>query len=243
MQVGLSGEGGSCIAGAYYEPSNAYAWSFTLQGASLNIVRFDRTCYGNLTQSADSWTGVLKCGSDFNVTLTPNTSCGEVTTNYDWLRFVRGVSNRPPGSVNTGSGSSSRFSQAPNTPRNLAEQSNAPAQARSQTGQPTTQTPAKNSAPDATPEWITNIEWSIRDTGPVNCPEQYSLVTDCRTEGRACVMRRAIQLARLQECGQAYDLTMVTQCHNPAAQKSIAAAGVDQVCQYLRQKYQSSEAK
>ena len=76
--------------------------------------------------------------------------------------------------------------------------------------------------------WKENIDWSIgNSTGPdqVNCPDQY-LATEPKamTEGgRAALMRRAIDSAKANNCEYAMRLTLITQCHNAAAQHECCA--------------------
>jgi len=88
-------------------------------------------------------------------------------------------------------------------------------------------------------EAIKNIEWSIADTGDVDCPEQYvAPYTGCAGPGgRACLMKFAISNAKSEGwCSVAFDAVLVTQCHNPAAQESIRRWGADNVCAYLKTK-------
>ena len=89
--------------------------------------------------------------------------------------------------------------------------------------------------------WQDNINWSIgNSTGAdqVNCPDQY-LATEpaaLTSGGRAALMRRAIESAKANNCDYAMRLTLITQCHNAAAQQEIAAAGQQAVCDYLKTK-------
>jgi len=88
------------------------------------------------------------------------------------------------------------------------------------------------------PEWQSNIDWSIGNTGAPDCVNQY-LATEprCLTEGnRSCLMRRAIESAKSENCSYAMRLTLITQCHNGHAQQTIGAAGEAAVCGYLRSK-------
>jgi hypothetical protein len=88
------------------------------------------------------------------------------------------------------------------------------------------------------PDWQTNIDWSIGNTGPVDCPEQYAATyPECIFKGgRSCLMRKAIDSAKANNDSWAFQLTLITQCHNSAAQTSIANAGQQAVCDYLRTK-------
>jgi hypothetical protein len=49
-------------------------------------------------------------------------------------------------------------------------------------------------------------------------------------------MQKAIASAKANDCSNAFRLALVTQCHNPGAQKAIAAAWPEAVCAYLRKK-------
>jgi hypothetical protein len=49
-------------------------------------------------------------------------------------------------------------------------------------------------------------------------------------------MSYAIRDARAGRCDLALEESLVTQCHNGAAQRTIESAGSDRVCQYLRDK-------
>jgi len=88
------------------------------------------------------------------------------------------------------------------------------------------------------PDWMKHIDWSIGNTGPVDCPEQYlATYPECIFGGgRACLMSKAIESAKANNCSWAFRLTLITQCHNGAAQTSIANAGQDAVCNYLKTK-------
>ncbi len=84
-----------------------------------------------------------------------------------------------------------------------------------------------------------NINWSIGNTGAPDCPDQYAAYPECLLPGRgnrACLMQKAIQSARDNDCANAFRVTLITQCHNGGAQQSIAASGQQAVCNYLRTK-------
>ena len=92
------------------------------------------------------------------------------------------------------------------------------------------------------PDWQKNIDWSIgnhtTDPGETNCVDQY-LATEptCITGGgRSCLMARAIDSAKHNNCSYAMRLTLITQCHNGGAQQTIGGAGQDAVCNYLEGK-------
>jgi hypothetical protein len=92
------------------------------------------------------------------------------------------------------------------------------------------------------PDWQKHIDWSIgnetTDPGETNCIDQYVATEPaCITGGgRACLMRRAIDSARANNCSYAMRLTLITQCHNGGAQQAIGGAGQDAVCGYLKNK-------
>jgi len=88
------------------------------------------------------------------------------------------------------------------------------------------------------PDWQSHIDWSIGNTGAPDCPDQYAQTEGhCLAEGnRSCMMRRAIDSAKSNNCSYAMRLTLITQCHNAGAQQAIGAAGEPAVCQYLKGK-------
>jgi hypothetical protein len=92
------------------------------------------------------------------------------------------------------------------------------------------------------PDWQAHINWSIgnhtTDPGETNCVEQYVATEPaCITGGgRACLMARAIDSAKANNCSYAMRLTLITQCHNGGAQQAIGGAGQASVCNYLKSK-------
>jgi hypothetical protein len=100
------------------------------------------------------------------------------------------------------------------------------------------------------PDWQIHLDWSIRDQGHVDCGEQYSPYPTCAVctpdwkghpdclerGGRACMMSYAIRDARAGDCDLALDESLVTQCHNACARRTIEVAGASRVCEYLRNK-------
>ncbi len=92
------------------------------------------------------------------------------------------------------------------------------------------------------PDWQKHIDWSIgnhtTDPGETNCPDQYVATEPaCVTGGgRACLMSRAIESAKANNCSYAMRLTLITQCHNGGAQQAIGGAGQQAVCSYLKTK-------
>ena len=91
------------------------------------------------------------------------------------------------------------------------------------------------------PDWQKHIDWSISnyttDPAVTNCPGQYAADLQCTVfGGRACLMGRAILLAKQGQLPQALQLTLITQCHNKGAQDAISSAGANGVGRYLRAK-------
>jgi hypothetical protein len=90
--------------------------------------------------------------------------------------------------------------------------------------------------------WQGHINWSIgnntSDPGETNCPDQYAATEPACIVGggRACLMARAIDSAKANNCAYALRLTLITQCHNGAAQQAIGGAGQQAVCNYLKTK-------
>ena len=94
------------------------------------------------------------------------------------------------------------------------------------------------------PEWQTHIDWCIgnwtADPGETNCLDQYATTEpQCAAPGgggRACLMARAIDSARSNNCSYSFQLTLICQCHNGGAREKIAGAGQGAVCGYLKTK-------
>ncbi len=92
------------------------------------------------------------------------------------------------------------------------------------------------------PDWQKHIDWAIgnntSDPGETNCPDQYAATEPkCITGGgRACLMARAIDSAKSNNCSYAFRLTLITQCHNQGAQQALGAAGQQAVCDYEKTK-------
>src|SRR6266496_5906326 len=81
------------------------------------------------------------------------------------------------------------------------------------------------------PGWQSHIDWSIgnhtTDPGETNCPDQYAATEPACIVGggRQCLMVRAIDSAKANNCSYAMRLTLITQCHNGQAQQEIGGAG------------------
>lgn len=72
----------------------------------------------------------------------------------------------------------------------------------------------------------------------VHCVGQYQTTyAECLTGGgRACLMSKAMAFAKSGDCERAFNLTLICQCHNGAAQDQLRAAGPRAVCGYLQSK-------
>ena len=88
------------------------------------------------------------------------------------------------------------------------------------------------------PEWQKHVDWSIGNTGAPDCADQYvATEPKCLAEGnRSCLMARAIDSAKHNNCSYAMRLTLITQCHNAQAQQAIGGASEGAVCAYLKSK-------
>jgi len=93
------------------------------------------------------------------------------------------------------------------------------------------------------PNWQSDIDWAIGDTGAPDCPWLYAPVPDCLAGGifsgntggnRSCVINHARQLAAQGLDWAAFGLVLITQCHNPPEQQNVAFAGPFAVANYLR---------
>jgi hypothetical protein len=88
-------------------------------------------------------------------------------------------------------------------------------------------------------EWQGNLEWSKHDTGAWESyliPQVSSTYPECLLpgRGRACIMEKAVASARAGDCANAFRLSLLTQGHNSHAQSTIADAGQQAVCSYLK---------
>jgi TolA-binding protein len=94
---------------------------------------------------------------------------------------------------------------------------------------------AQSQANQSSSTWQANVNWSLSDTGAVDCPSSYGRNEHCLDSGgRSCLMRLAIQAALHGDDSTALQLTLITQCHNPAAASTINDAGARAVGNYLR---------
>jgi uncharacterized membrane protein len=88
------------------------------------------------------------------------------------------------------------------------------------------------------PDWQKHIDWASRNSnagGEVNCVGDYLVsYPECYASGgRSCIIGKARQSARDNNCSWAMYLATLTQCHNDQAANTIKAAGEYAVCQYL----------
>jgi len=84
-----------------------------------------------------------------------------------------------------------------------------------------------------------DILWAKGDTGNVNCPYAYTnlgVETCIANDGRKCVIGRAISEAKRNECSNAFQLVMLTQCHDNGkeARDRLNRAGTAPVCSFLK---------
>lgn len=91
------------------------------------------------------------------------------------------------------------------------------------------------------PAWQTHLDWSIQNLdagGSVDCPDKYvEAYPECLVSGgRSCMMKKAIQSAKDNDCSNALRVSQITQCHNVTARDQIRDAGQNAVCRYLKTK-------
>lgn len=92
------------------------------------------------------------------------------------------------------------------------------------------------------PDWQKHIDWCIgnntSDPGETNCVGEYVTTEPaCITGGgRACLLVRAIDSAKHNNCDYAFRLTTICQCHNGNARQQLGQAGAGAVCGYLKTK-------
>ena len=86
------------------------------------------------------------------------------------------------------------------------------------------------------PIWQGHLDWCKGDSGQVDCPSAYlATYPECIYKGgRSCLMSKAIDSAKANNCSWAFQLSLICQCHNTEAATQIAVAGQDAVCGYLK---------
>lgn len=84
------------------------------------------------------------------------------------------------------------------------------------------------------PDWQMDIDWARGDTGGVDCPALYmATYPECIYKGgRSCLMSKAIDSAHANNCSWAFQLTLITQCHNSSQAIALAQAGQQAICDY-----------
>jgi len=88
------------------------------------------------------------------------------------------------------------------------------------------------------PDWQNHIDWCTGNyttaPGATNCVDQYTATEPkCISGGgRACLMERAIDSAKHNNCSYAFRLTLICQCQNGNAQQQLGEAGQQKVCDY-----------
>jgi organic hydroperoxide reductase OsmC/OhrA len=90
-------------------------------------------------------------------------------------------------------------------------------------------------------EWQFNLEWSMQDTGVWESyliPQVASRYPECLPtgKGRKCIMEKAIASAHAGDFNNAFELSLLTQGHNPHAKGTIADAGRTAVGNFLKTK-------
>ncbi|HYC61631.1 MAG TPA: hypothetical protein VEK79_18895 [Thermoanaerobaculia bacterium] len=93
------------------------------------------------------------------------------------------------------------------------------------------------SVPVPTGEALQNIIWALADTGSPDCTWRYeTLAPECLSSGayRRCAMEKAVREAKANNCERAYELAMLTQCHDAGAAQTLVATGAMPICNYLK---------
>jgi hypothetical protein len=77
------------------------------------------------------------------------------------------------------------------------------------------------------------LAWCASDRTIPSCTAEYATVAPaCLGEGfRACLIEKAANAARSNDCGVALKLARVCQCHNPAVRDALEESAV---CDWLR---------
>jgi hypothetical protein len=91
-------------------------------------------------------------------------------------------------------------------------------------------------------DWQSHVDWAASNPdagGSTNCPDQYVAagIPECIVSGgRACLMAKARQAAKAGNCTYAFQLVLLTQCHNAGARDALSSSGEKAVCSYLQVK-------
>jgi len=92
--------------------------------------------------------------------------------------------------------------------------------------------------------WKAHIDWAAGNKdagGSVDCPGQYinnGVEYAIVSGGRSAVINQALFDAYNQNFDTAFNLVLITQCHNPNAQQELINAGKKAVLTYLVNNYQ-----
>jgi hypothetical protein len=87
--------------------------------------------------------------------------------------------------------------------------------------------------------WTQHVDWAATNTdagGAVNCTGLYLQMGEWPAVirgGRSTVINDALFAAYRGDVGRAYQLVLLTQCHNPEAQQELRQAGQNAVVRYL----------
>ena len=91
--------------------------------------------------------------------------------------------------------------------------------------------------------WTQHVDWSATNTdagGAVNCTIDYARLGEWPaviSGGRSTVINDALFAAYHGDVAHAYELVLLTQCHNPGAQQELLQAGQNAVVEYLVQNW------
>jgi hypothetical protein len=100
------------------------------------------------------------------------------------------------------------------------------------------------SIPAHAQNWTQHVDWAATNTGAggsVDCPVNYvSMGVEYAVVagGRAAVINQALFAAYRGEEGRAFQLVLLTQCHNPGAHQELMQAGQQAVVGYLVRNWQ-----
>jgi len=87
--------------------------------------------------------------------------------------------------------------------------------------------------------WTGHVDWAATNSdagASVDCPQQYfslGVPEYIASGGRSAVINEALFSAYRGDVGRAYQLVLLTQCHNPDAQGELIQAGQSAVVGYL----------
>lgn len=91
--------------------------------------------------------------------------------------------------------------------------------------------------------WTQHVDWSATNTdagGAVNCTMAYAQAGEWPaviSGGRSTVINDALFAAYSGDVRRAFQLVLLTQCHNPGAQQELIQAGQNAVIGYLVQNW------